>query len=110
MQMMRPHWTMLKLMILFSVLRTVLKLRFSRVRKYFWFRDIVESWPEILMTDSSREVVCSGEVPFFEGRSTRASFSTCKGSSQSAAAQLGEGPDVRWLWCAPQSQSRRTCR
>lgn len=76
MQMIRPDWTRLKLIILFSVLLTVLKLRFSRVRKYFWFRDMVDIWPEILMTDSSRDVVCSGEVPFLEGRSTRASFST----------------------------------
>lgn len=29
----------------FSVLRTVLKLRFSRVRKYFCWRVIVDSWP-----------------------------------------------------------------
>lgn len=78
MQMIKALWIRLKLMILFSVLRTVLKLRFSRVRKYFWLRDMVDSWPEILMTDSSREVVCSGEVPFLEGRSTRASFSTCR--------------------------------
>lgn len=35
MQMMSPIWIKLKLTILFSVLRTVLKLRFSRVRKYF---------------------------------------------------------------------------
>jgi hypothetical protein len=60
------------------VLRTVLKLRFSRVRKYFWFREMVESWPEILKTDSSRDVVCSGELPCLEGRLTRASFSTCR--------------------------------
>lgn len=31
-----------------SVDRTVLKLRFSRVRKYFWLRVMVESWPESL--------------------------------------------------------------
>lgn len=37
---------------------------------------MVDSWLEILMTDSSRDVVCSGEVPFLEGRLTRASFST----------------------------------
>lgn len=46
--MIRPHWIKLKLTILFSVLRTVLKLRFSRVRKYFCKREMVESWPEIL--------------------------------------------------------------
>jgi len=43
MQMIRPHCIRLKLMILFSVLRTVLKFRFSRVRKYFWFRVMVDS-------------------------------------------------------------------
>lgn len=32
----------------FSVLRTVLKLRFSRVRKYFCWREIVLSWPDSL--------------------------------------------------------------
>ena len=35
MQMIRPIWIKLKLTIRFSVLLTVLKLRFSRVRKYF---------------------------------------------------------------------------
>ena len=48
MQMIMAHWIRLKLMMRFSVLRTVLKLRFSRVRKYFWFRVMVDSWPEIL--------------------------------------------------------------
>jgi hypothetical protein len=48
MQTTMAHWIRLKLTILFSVLRTVLKLRFSRVRKYFWLRVMVESWPEIL--------------------------------------------------------------
>lgn len=33
----------LKLKIRRSVLRTVLKFRFSRVRKYFWFREIVDN-------------------------------------------------------------------
>ena len=64
------------MIIRFSVLRTVLKFRFSRVRKYFWFLVIVDSWPEILKTDSSSTDVCSGELPCFEGRLTRASFST----------------------------------
>lgn len=71
-------WITLKLIILFSVLRTVLKLRFSRVRKYFWLRVMVDSWPEILKRDSSRAEVCSGELPCFAGRDTRASFSTWK--------------------------------
>lgn len=48
MQTMRAIWIMLKLTMRFSVLATVLKLRFSRVLKYFWFREMVDSWPEIL--------------------------------------------------------------
>jgi hypothetical protein len=44
---MRPSMT-LKLKIRRSVLRTVLKLRFSRVRKYFWFREIVDSCADSL--------------------------------------------------------------
>lgn len=78
MQTTKAIWIRLKLMILPSVLRTVLKLRFSRVRKYFWLRVIVESWPEILKSDSSRVDVCSGEAPCLAGRLTRASFSTWK--------------------------------
>lgn len=66
----------LRLKILRSVLRTVLKLRFSRVRKYFWLRVMVESWPESLKMDSSRAEVCSGEVPCLEGKLVRSSFST----------------------------------
>lgn len=65
-----------KLNIRDSVERTVLRLRFSRVRKYFWLREMVESWPESLKRDSSKEERCSGEVPCFEGSSARASFST----------------------------------
>lgn len=38
----------LKLKIRRSVLRTVLKFRFSRVRKYFWFREMVDSCAESL--------------------------------------------------------------
>ena len=34
----------LNLKILCSVLLTVLKFRFSRVRKYFWLRVMVDSW------------------------------------------------------------------
>lgn len=70
---------MLRLKILRSVLRTVLKLRFSRVRKYFWLRVIVESWPESLKMDSSRAEVCSGEVPCLDGKLVRSSFSTWRG-------------------------------
>ena len=76
----RPDWMKLKLIIRFSVLRTVLKLRFSRVRKYFWLRVMVDSWPEILKADSDSALVCSTELPCFDGRATRASFSTCYGS------------------------------
>lgn len=76
MQMTRAIWIKLKLTILPSVLRTVLKFRFSRVRKYFWFRVMVESWPESLKSDSSRAVVCSGELPCFDGRVTLDSPST----------------------------------
>ena len=66
----------LKLKILLSVLLTVLKFRFSLVRKYFWFLVIVESRPEILKIDSSNAEVCSGDVPCFEGIEARCSFST----------------------------------
>jgi hypothetical protein len=66
-----------KLKMRFSVLLTVLKLRFSRVRKYFWLRLIVDSWPEILKMESSRAEVCSGVVPCFVGSVVRDSFSTC---------------------------------
>lgn len=66
-----------KLRMRFSVLLTVLKLRFSRVRKYFWLREMVESCAESLRMLSSRTVVCSGEEPCLEGMAARgASFST----------------------------------
>lgn len=73
---MRPIWIKLKLTIRASVLLTVAKLRFSRVRKYFWFREMVESCPETLKIDSSRIEVCSGVVPCLEGSWARCSFST----------------------------------
>lgn len=76
MQMINPIWIMLKLTMRPSVLCTVAKLRFSRVRKYFWFLLMVESWPEILKMDSSRTEVCSGDVPCLEGSWARDSFST----------------------------------
>jgi hypothetical protein len=66
----------LKLKILLSVLLTVLKFRFSLVRKYFWFLVIVDSSPEILKIDSSNADVCSGDVPCLEGIEARCSFST----------------------------------
>ena len=73
----RPDSIKLKLNILFSVLLTVLKLRFSRVRKYFWLREMVESWAESLRMDSSRTDVCSGDEPCLDGILARAaSFST----------------------------------
>jgi hypothetical protein len=55
----------LKLKILCSVLRTVLKLRFSRVRKYFCIRLMVLICPLILKMMSSRADVCSGDEPAF---------------------------------------------
>lgn len=62
-----------------SVLLTVLKFLFSRVRKYFWLREMVDSWAESLRMDSSRTEVCSGEEPCLEGMMARtASFSTCE--------------------------------
>ena len=66
----------LKLKILLSVLLTVLKFRFSLVRKYFWFLAMVESCPESLKIDSSNAEVCSGDVPCLEGIDARCSFST----------------------------------
>lgn len=83
---------MLRLKILLSVLLTVLKLRFSLVRKYFWFRVIVESWPESLKMDSSNADVCSGEVPCFEGKLVRSSFSTWIGT----VSLLGMGMATRY--------------
>ena len=74
--MIRAIWIKLKLTIRPSVLCTVAKLRFSRVRKYFWLREMVEIWPEILKIDSSSTEVCSGDVPCFEGSCARDSFST----------------------------------
>lgn len=68
----------LKLKIRRSVLRTVWKLRFSRVRKYFWLREMVEKRCETLVSDSSTAVACSGLAPCREGSSVLASFSTCR--------------------------------
>ena len=59
-----------------SVERTVEKLRFSRVRKYFWLREMVESCPEILKRDSSSPDMCSAGAAPFVGISARSSFST----------------------------------
>ena len=76
-QTINPLSTTLKLNILLSVLLTVLKFRFSRVRKYFWLRLMVERSRETFMMDSSRAEVCSGEVPCLEGRRAEGdSFST----------------------------------
>lgn len=68
----------LKFQIRRSVLRTVLKLRFSRVRKYFWLREMVDSWAESLKMDSSMAEACSGLAPWREGSSARDSFSSYK--------------------------------
>lgn len=65
----------LKLKIRRSVLRAVLKLRFSRVRKYFWLREMVDSWADSLKMDSSRAEACSGVAPCREGSCARSSFS-----------------------------------
>lgn len=74
---MRPPSIKLKLKMRLSVLRTVLKLRFSRVRKYFWLREMVDSWPESLRMDSSRMETWSGEEPALLGIwALRDSFST----------------------------------
>lgn len=67
----------LKLNIRLSVLFTVLIFRFSRVRKYFWFRLIVDKSRDTLRIDSSSADVCSGELPCLLGsRASRDSFST----------------------------------
>lgn len=66
----------LKFQILRSVLRTVLKFRFSRVRKYFWFREMVDSCADSLKMDSSSADACSGLAPWREGSCARSSFST----------------------------------
>jgi len=65
----------LKLKILCSVLLTVLKLRFSLVRKYFCIRLIVLNCPLTLKIESSREECCSGLEPAFWGK--RADFDSC---------------------------------
>lgn len=49
----------LKLKILCSVLFTVLKFRFSLVRKYFCILETVDSWDETLKTVSSSAECCS---------------------------------------------------
>lgn len=79
----------LKLKILLSVLLTVLKFRFSLVRKYFWFRVMVESWPESLKIDSSRAEVCSGDVPCLAGIAARCSCSTYSTIVVSISSQEG---------------------
>jgi len=71
-----------------SVERTVEKLRFSRVRKYFWLREMVESCPEILKRDSSSPDMCSAGAASFVGISARSSFSTYYVGHQS-------GPELR---------------
>ena len=71
-----------------SVERTVEKLRFSRVRKYFWLREMVESCPEILKRDSSSPDMCSVGAASFVGISARSSFSTYYVDNRS-------GPELR---------------
>lgn len=74
-----PLSSKLNLNILPSVLRTVLKFLFSRVRKYFCCRTRVDTWPESFKIVSSTPESCSGVAPAFWGRLERASFSTCVG-------------------------------
>ncbi len=105
MHMIRPIWMRLKLIILCSVLRTVLKFRFSRVRKYFWFLVMVDNWPEIRYTDSSSTDVCSGELPCLDGRLTRASFSTCI-----AALSVSLAPRLAKRSCANDLRQLRSPR
>ena len=69
----------LKLNTLFSVLLTVLKFLFSRVRKYFCWRVRVEIWLDTLRIVSSTPLSCSGDAPDFWGRLARGSSSTCCG-------------------------------
>lgn len=64
------------LKILCSVLLTVLKFRFSRVRKYFCCLVRVDTWPESFRMVSSTPPICSGVAPAFWGRFARTSFST----------------------------------
>lgn len=74
----KPPSIRLKLKILFSVLLTVLKFRFSLVRKYFCCRAKVLTWPYNLSTDSSTPDNCSVEAPAFCGIEERGSSSTCE--------------------------------
>ena len=53
----------LKLKIRFSVLRTVLKFRFSRVRKYFCCLVKMDTCPDNFNMVSSTPESCSGEAP-----------------------------------------------
>lgn len=69
----------LKLKTRFSVLLTVLKFLFSRVRKYFCWRVRVEIWLETRRMVSSTPLSCSGDAPDFWGRFARGSSSTCGG-------------------------------
>ena len=73
-----PPSIKLKLKILLSVLFTVLKFLFSRVRKYFCCRVRVEIWLDNFSTVSSTPLSCSVETPAFCGRLALYSFSTCK--------------------------------
>ena len=72
----KPLSITLKLKIRFSVLFTVLKFLFSRVRKYFCCLVSVEIWFESFRTVSSTPLSCSVLAPAFCGRLARTSFST----------------------------------
>jgi hypothetical protein len=86
----------LKLKILLSVLLTVLKFRFSLVRKYFCILVMVESWPDSLKIDSSSAEVCSGDVPCLDGIEALSSFSTyCFPIHQPVSTAIQEGRERR---------------
>lgn len=84
-----PLSTNEKFQILFSVLLTVEKFRFSRVRKYFWLLAMLHMPVEIFEMLSSRTEVCSEVVPCFEGMTAwRASFSTVISKSMTLSAKV----------------------
>ena len=98
-----PPSIKLKLNILLSVLFTVLKFLFSRVRKYFCCRVSVEIWLDNLSTVSSTPLSCSVDTPAFWGRLALNSFSTCE-------SLLENRYNVRWeLKGTQRSRSRLSC-
>jgi hypothetical protein len=87
-----PTSTILNLQILPSVLLTVLKFRFSLVRKYFCIRPTVLNCPLTRLTISSSADVCSGVVPGFCGsEAERDSFSMAISRSTSFSVKVEDG-------------------